>query len=80
MTSLIKLGRRRKEVQKKSAKSKISKYKRKRENQYKFLSAPSQGHQAPHCIPICPLLANFPEDSFCSDLQQVVTAPTTQKH
>ena len=48
--------------------------------QFKFLSGPSQGHQAPHCIQVYPQLANFPRDSFCSDLQQAVTVPVTQKH
>lgn len=52
----------------------------KRENNLKYLLGPSQGHQVPRCIRAYPLLANFPEDSFCSDLQQVVTVPVTRKH
>ena len=48
--------------------------------QFKFLSGPSQGHLAPHCIQVYPLLANFLRDSFCSDLQQAVKVPVTQKH
>ena len=52
----------------------------KREKQFRFLSGPSQGHRAPRYIQVCPLQANFPKDSSCSGLQQVVTIPMTQKH
>jgi len=44
------------------------------------LLRPSQGHQAPHCIQVYPLLANFPRDSFCSNLHQIMRVLVTQKH